>query len=59
MIIDLNKREQELLITELEKSTIPELRSLISHGMRKESRDELKEDEVVLKDLLEKLKKAA
>jgi len=59
MIIDLNKKEQELLITELEKSTIPELRGLISHGMKKESRDELKADEVVLKELLEKLKKAA
>jgi len=59
MVIDLNKKEKELLITELEETTIPELRGVIASGMRKNLRDELKEDEVVLKGLLEKLKIAA
>jgi hypothetical protein len=59
MIINLEKRERDLLVTELEETTIPQLRELVASGMRKTSRDELKEDEVVLKTLLEKLKKAA
>jgi hypothetical protein len=59
MIIDLEKRERDLLVTELEETTIPQLRELVASGMRKRSRDELKDDEVVLKTLLEKLKKAA
>jgi hypothetical protein len=59
MIVDLEKRERDLLITELEDTTIPQLRELVASGMRKENRDELKEDEVVLKTVLEKLKKAA
>ena len=59
MIIDLNLKEKELLVKELENTTIPELRVVIASGMRKASRDELKEDEVVLKNLLEKLKMAA
>jgi hypothetical protein len=59
MIVDLDKRERELLIQELEETTIPHLRELVASGMRKISRDELKEDEVVLKTVLEKLKKAA
>lgn len=59
MIIDLEKKERDLLITELEETTIPQLRELVASGMRKRSRDELKEDETVLKGLLEKLKKAA
>jgi hypothetical protein len=59
MIIDLNKRERELLITELEETTIPQIRELVASGMRKKSRDELKEDEAVLKTVLEKLKMAA
>ncbi len=60
MMIDLNAKEKELLVTELEKTAIPDLRILIASGsMRKRSRDELKEEEVVLKDLLNKLKLAA
>jgi hypothetical protein len=59
MIVDLEKRERDLLITELEDTTIPQLRELVASGMRKENRDELEEDEVVLKTVLEKLKKAA
>ncbi len=59
MIINLEKRERDLLIDELEETTIPQLRELVASGMRKRSRDELKEDEVVLKGVLEKLKKAA
>jgi hypothetical protein len=59
MIVNLEKRERDLLVTELEETTIPQLRELVASGMRKKNRDELKEDEVVLKTVLEKLKKAA
>jgi hypothetical protein len=59
MIINLEKRERDLLVTELEKTTIPELRGLIASGLRKADRDELKEDEAALKSVLEKLKMAA
>ena len=62
MIIDLNKKERDLLVTELEKSIIPELRGIIvsEMRMRKTDRDDLKkEDEVALKNVLEKLKMAA
>ncbi len=59
MIVNLEKKERDLLIAELEETTIPQLRELVASGMRKKSRDELKEDEVLLKGVLEKLKKAA
>jgi hypothetical protein len=59
MIINLEKKERDLLITELEETTIPQIRELVASGMRKKNRDELKEDEVVLKTVLDKLKKAA
>jgi hypothetical protein len=59
-MIDLNAKEKELLVTELEKTAIPDLRILIASGsMRKNSRDELKQEEIALKDLLAKLKLAA
>jgi len=59
MIVNLEKKERDLLVTELEKITIPELRVLIASGMRKELRDELKQDKAALKNVLEKLKMAA
>jgi hypothetical protein len=59
MIVNLDKRERDLLVTELEKTTIPELRVLIASGLRKDDRDELKQDETALKTVLEKLKMAA
>ncbi|HET6364219.1 MAG TPA: hypothetical protein VFG02_04165 [Nitrospirota bacterium] len=59
MIVNLEKKERDLLVTELEETTIPQLRVLIASGMRKDSRDELKQDEVALKNILEKLKMAA
>ncbi len=60
MMVNLEKKERDLLVTELEESAIPQIRELIASGsMRKKSRDELKQDEDVLKTLLEKLKKAA
>jgi hypothetical protein len=59
MNVNLNLKEKELLVTELEETTIPELRGMIASGMKKELRDELKQDEEVLKGLLEKLKIAA
>ena len=60
MNVNLEKNERDLLVAELENTTIPQLRELIASGsMRKNGRDELKQDEEVLKGLLEKLKKAA
>lgn len=59
MIVSLEIRERDLLVQELEETTIPQLRELVASGMRKKNRDELKDDEVVLKTVLEKLKKAA
>ncbi len=59
MIVNLDKRERDLLVTELEKTTIPELRVLIASGLRKDDREELKQDEAALKTVLEKLKMAA
>ena len=59
MIVNVDKNERDLLVTELEKSIIPELRGLIASGMRKRSTDELKQDEATLKNVLEKLKMAA
>jgi hypothetical protein len=59
MIVNLEKRERDLLVHELEDTTIPQLRELVASGMRKKNRDELKEDEAVLKTVLEKLKLAA
>jgi hypothetical protein len=59
MIIDLDKKERDLLVQELEETTIPQIRELVASGMRKNNRDELKIDEEALKNVLEKLKKAA
>lgn len=59
MMVNLEKKERDLLVTELEETTIPQIRELVASGMRKISRDELKENEVVLKTVLEKLKEAA
>ncbi len=59
MMVDLNAKERDLLIAELEKTAIPDLRVLIASKPRKISREEMKQDEVILKGLLEKLKKAA
>lgn len=60
MIVDLDKKERDLIVEELERTAIPQIRELIASGsLRKKSREELKEEEVVLKGLLEKFKKAA
>ncbi len=59
MIVNLDKRERDLLVAELEKTAIPELRVLIGSGLRKDDREELKQDEAALKTVLEKLKMAA
>jgi hypothetical protein len=59
MIVNLEKKERDLLVAELEETTIPQIRELVASGMRKKSRDELKEDEAVLKAVLNKLKMAA
>lgn len=57
MIVNLEKKERDLLVTEREETAIPNLRELIASSMRKKSWDELKEDEVVLKTVLDNLKK--
>ena len=59
MIVNLDKKERDLLVTELEQSIIPELRGIIASGMKKTDRDDLKEDKAALKNVLEKLKLAA
>jgi len=60
MIVNLDEKERELLVTELEKTTIPQIRELIASGsMRKNSREEMKKEEAILKTLVEKLKLAA
>ena len=59
MVVDLENKEVDLLVTELEHATIPNLREFIASGLRKAHRDELKQDEESLKHLLEKLKMAA
>jgi hypothetical protein len=59
MVVNLEKRERDLLVTELEESAIPELRELIASGLRMDDREELKQDEAALKTVLEKLKMAA
>ncbi|HLE40781.1 MAG TPA: hypothetical protein VI956_04700 [Nitrospirota bacterium] len=59
MIVNLEKKERDLLVTELEKTAIPELRVLIASGLRKDDREELKQDEAALRIVLEKLKMAA
>ncbi len=60
MIVNLEKKERDLLVTELEETAIPQIRELIASGsLRKKGRDELKEEEVALKTLLDKLKMAA
>ncbi len=59
MIIELNPKEKEMLVTALETTIIPELRGEIASGMRKDLREEFKKDEETFKNVLEKLKKAA
>jgi hypothetical protein len=59
MIVNLDTRERDLLVKELEETTIPQIRELVASGMRKNNRDELKIDEAVLKTVLDKLKMAA
>jgi hypothetical protein len=60
MMISLENKERDLLVEELEHTTIPQIRELIASGsLRKKGRDELKADESMLKTVLEKLKKAA
>ena len=60
MIVNLEQKERDMLVTELEEAMIPQLRELVASGsMRKKGRDELKQDEEVLRGLLDKLKKAA
>ncbi len=49
MIIDLNKKERDLLVYELEETTAPQIRELVASGMRKNSHDKLKRDEEILK----------
>lgn len=56
MVVEFNHTERELLISQLEVMILPELRCQIGSGIRKELRDELKKDKVMLTEILEKLK---
>jgi hypothetical protein len=58
MNVHLEPKEIELLATQLE-STIQELRGLIASGMRKDMRDDIRKDKLMLMDILEKVKMAA
>ncbi len=58
MKLDLDPKEIDLLISELE-AIIPELRGVIASGVKKDLKDELKKDKLMLMDILEKLRKAA
>ncbi len=58
MNVEFEPKERDLLITELE-SILPELRGIIASGVRKDLRDEMKKDKVILYTILEKLKQAA
>lgn len=60
MIIDLDRKERDLIVEELEHTAIPQIRQLIASGsLRKDNREELKDEELILKALLEKFRKAA
>jgi hypothetical protein len=59
MVIELNPKEIDLLVTQLEVMIIPELRCEIASGMPKALSDELKREKVALTQILEKLKAAA
>jgi len=59
MMIELNDNERELLVHQIEVMILPELRCQIGSGVRKELRDEMKHEKVVLTQILEKLKGAA
>jgi hypothetical protein len=59
MVVELNPKERDLLITQLEIMIIPELRCEIASGMPKALSDELKQEKAVLTKILEKLKTAA
>jgi len=58
MVVELNHRERDLLVTQLEVMIIPELRCEIASGMPKELRDELKREKATLTQIVEKLKTA-
>ena len=60
MKIELESKERDMIVDELEHTAIPQIRELIASGsLRKNGRDELKEEEIVLKNMVEKLRKAA
>lgn len=55
MKLDLNDKEKDLLVTTLE-NFIPELRAEIASGVKHDWKVELKDEEAVLKGILERLK---
>ena len=58
MNVHLEPKEIVLLATQLE-SAIQELRGMIASGMRKDMRDDIRKDKLLLMDILEKVKMAA
>jgi len=59
MVVELNPKERDLLVIQLEVMIIPELRCEIASGVPKELSDELKQEKALLTQILEKLKTAA
>lgn len=55
MKLELNDKEKEILVTTLE-NFIPELRAEIASGVRHDWKIELKDEEALLKGVLERLK---
>jgi len=58
MKVELNEQEKELLISEIEVKVLPELRCQIGSRVRKEIRDDLKQDKIALVSIVERLKAA-
>ena len=55
MNLELTDKERDMLLGVL-KDYIPELRGEIASGVKHDLKEELKEEEAALKDILEKLK---
>jgi len=58
MVIEITEKEKELLISEIEAKVLPDLRCQIGSRVRKEIRDELKKEKVLLVSIVEKLRAA-
>lgn len=55
LTLELNTREREVLVPELE-SVIRELSGIIASGIKKDARDEMKQERDMLRAIVERLK---